>query len=127
MKRHRFQRTAAILGLFLSTALTGCTHDPVGVDAQPMVCYTTEVKPIILNNCAKSGCHAGGHQIDFSSDAGIVRYVVPFKPEQSSLYTATTSTWIQPMPPSPNPALTQTQRTTIALWILQGANTSCGS
>lgn len=115
--------TAAIA---LMLAFIACTHDPVGVDEQPLVCYQTNVKPIIQNNCAKSGCHAGG-ELDLSTDAGILRRVTPGKPFESSLYNAITSTWIQPMPPSPNPPLTKEQRTIIELWILQGANTTCGS
>ncbi|MFZ1729078.1 MAG: hypothetical protein WBQ23_02680 [Bacteroidota bacterium] len=124
MKNRTRLLIAGISLLLLS--VTACTHDPVGVDTQPEICYGTDVKPIILANCAKSGCHSGDSESDLSSDAGIMRYVTPFNPDQSTLYTVITSTWLNPMPPSPNPALTQQQRTTIALWILQGANTSCG-
>ncbi|MCB2205086.1 hypothetical protein KQI65_10080 [bacterium] len=116
--------STGIVALLLATS--ACQHDPVGVDQQPTVCYQTDVKPIIQNNCAKSGCHAGG-EIDLRSDAGILRHVTPGKPFESSLYNAITSTWINPMPPSPNPPLTQEQRTIIQLWILQGADTNCGS
>jgi hypothetical protein len=112
--------------LLISLSMCACTHDPVGVDQQPLVCYQTEVKPIIRNNCAKSGCHAGG-EIDLGTDAGILRHVTPFQPYASSLYTTTTRTWIQPMPPSPNPPLTKQQRTAIELWILQGADINCGN
>jgi uncharacterized membrane protein len=121
-------RTTFLIAGFslLLLSATACTHDPVGVDTQPVVCFQNEVKPIIQINCAKSGCHDGEAESDMRSDAGIMLYVTPFKPDQSSLYTVTTSTWFNPMPPSPNPALTQQQRTTIAIWILQGANTDCG-
>ena len=116
---------AVVAGLLL--AVTACTHDPVGVEAQPEVCFQTEVRPIIQNNCALSGCHAGGHEPDLSTEAGILREVTPGDPGKSRLYTAITSTWINPMPPSPNPPLSLQQRSTIALWILQGAGTTCGN
>ena len=116
-------------GVFLVATLTfsSCTHEPVGVDAQPEVCFETEVRPIILANCAKSGCHSGGDEMDLSTESSILSHVTPFKPDESNLYTSLTSTWSNPMPPSPNPPLTLQQRSTIALWILQGAGTSCGS
>jgi hypothetical protein len=127
MNRPAFLQILSGILFLLALCTASCTHDPVGVDAQPKVCFGTEVLPIIQSNCAKSGCHAGGYELDLSTPANILRHVVPFKPNQSSLYTVTTSTWISPMPPSPNSALTLQQRTTIALWILQGASTSCGT
>ncbi len=127
MKRHRFSPAVVGAGILLLAAFSSCTHDPVGVETQPEVCFSTDVLPVIQANCAKSGCHAGGSAIDLGTGTAILRYVTPFKPGESRLYTAITSTWFQPMPPSPNPPLNKTQRTTIALWILQGASLSCGS
>jgi hypothetical protein len=120
---HRFA-LAGIVGLGL---LSACRNDPVGVDTQPKICFAKEVLPVYQNNCAKSGCHgdSGERGLNLGTAEGILRNVVPGKPFDSEIYTALTNTWAGVMPPPPNEPLTLAQRTTIYLWILQGADTTC--
>ena len=105
--------------------ITSCRHDPVGVEAQPLVCFQTDVLPIVQSNCGKSGCHAGGgrdSRMNFATAEGVLASVSPRQPLSSRLYTAIMD---GNMPPSPNSPLTKDQRTAIYLWILQGADSAC--
>jgi hypothetical protein len=103
---------------------TACRHDPVGVESQPQVCFTSDVLPIFQNNCGKSGCHDGGGEtrLDFSNADGILKNISPKQPLSSRGYTTIID---GNMPPSPSYPLSESQRTLIYLLILQGADTSC--
>ena len=54
-------------GLLLLSSLWSCTKDkqtilfvrPAGCDSS-LVSYSRQIRPIILNNCAFSGCHVAG-------------------------------------------------------------------
>ena len=63
--------------------------------------------------------------MDLGNPADIVANVKPYDPQNSRLYSAITATWSGIMPPSPNHPLDRQQRSTVALWILQGATTTC--
>ena len=108
-------------------AASSCRHDPIGTESLPSVCFTTDVLPIIQSNCAKSGCHHGlGDEVGDLRTAAVIRSIVsPGKPYDSRLYSAITDTWGDLMPPAPNAPLSRDARTTIFVWILQGADTSC--
>jgi hypothetical protein len=122
-------RPFALAAMLLLPLLGACRNDPVGVQEQPKVCFSSQVLPIIQNNCAKSGCHAGtadgGERLALATASDIQREAVAGKPFDSRLYTAITDSWAGVMPPPPNAPLTMEQRTTIYLWILQGADTTC--
>jgi hypothetical protein len=116
---------AAILGIGLLNF--SCRHDKTDISTFKDVCFDTEVLPIFKNNCALSGCHnAGGGESGFVLDSysGIKEGISPGDPLNSEIYKVITNEWINMMPPD-NP-LSKDQRTTIRLWIEQGAlETSC--
>jgi hypothetical protein len=118
-------RLSGLIGL-LCILSTACQHDPVGVDAQPLVCFKTDVLPVIQSNCGKSGCHAGengeSRRLNLSTAAGILENISPRQPLSSNVFTSIID---GSMPPAPNSPLTKAQRSAIYLWILQGADTSC--
>jgi hypothetical protein len=126
----KLMRLAALPMLLAMALLAACRNDPVGVDAQPKICFSTQVLPVYQTNCAKSGCHGGSEGrseggMNLSTAAGILKNVTPGKPFDSRIYTALTNTWEGVMPPPPNQPLTLEQRTAVYLWILQGADTTC--
>lgn len=115
-------------------ALYDLTTPTISVNCDPdTVYFTNDVQPIIVSNCAKSGCHAsggGGEEArDLSSYTAIMNsgYVKPFQANQSRLYEAVTSGGGEGrMPPYPYPGLTSTQTDLIKTWINQGArNNTC--
>ena len=116
-----------LISLFIILLNISCRHNPIGIANQPIVCFTSEVLPIIQSNCAKSGCHNGRGEtrLDLSTASGIRKNVTPFQPFNSKLYTATVDTWGNIMPPSPSQPLPKDLRTIIYVWILQGADTTC--
>jgi len=115
---------AAALGF--SLFLISCKHDKTDISAFKEICFNTDVKPIFVNNCAIAGCHtAGNSESGYVLDnyQGIMQGISPGNPLKSKIYKAITNEWINMMPPD-NP-LNQEQRTTIRLWIDQGADTIC--
>jgi hypothetical protein len=105
--------------------VASCRHNPVGVETQPKVCFSSDVLPVVQSNCGKSGCHAEGgseSRLNLFTVDGILGSVSPLQPLSSRLYTTIMD---GTMPPSPNSPLSRDQRTAIYLWILQGADTSC--
>lgn len=83
--------------------------------------FYNDVVPILVNNCAFSGCHSA---VSLSSYSDIVNIgdVVPGDTSMSFIYQVITSN--NPnvrMPRPPNAPLTQEQKDVIAKWILQGA------
>ena len=100
---------------------TSCTH--VGNIANvPEVCFTGDVLPVFVNNCAISGCHNGSgreSRMNLSNYTDISNEVVPGNPDGSRLYQAIISKWGNLMPP--NKPLSISDRTKIRVWIEQGA------
>lgn len=99
-----------------------------------MVCFETEVLPILKSSCAKSGCHDAqskqeGYVLD--SYANIMKKgIKPFQPNNSDIYEAITEDDEDDrMPLPPNPRLTAAQINTIKKWINEGAvnTTNCGN
>ena len=119
--------SSLILGSIL---LASCKHDiPVDVvgtvsqNCDPdTVYFGNTIFPLIVSNCAKSGCHNHG-ELDLTSYAAIMNsgLVKPGHPSLSKLVKVLTSTGENAMPPSPNQALTQDQINSIRKWIDQGA------
>jgi uncharacterized membrane protein len=131
-----------IILLFGAMSFHSCMHEPVvknmidngGITVcdPDSVYFTNDVLPIILSNCAISGCHGGGSAadgVDLTSYANIINTgdVDAFDLDGSKLYRVITET--DPgdrMPPSPSAPLTADQIALIAKWINQGAlNNEC--
>ncbi|MCX6256995.1 MAG: hypothetical protein NTW49_03720 [Bacteroidia bacterium] len=105
--------------------VVSCKHDSVDIAKFPKICFVKQVLPIFTSNCTMSGCHGDtdDRRLKLTTYQGIMKGVVPGKPDNSSVYTAITSVWGNRMPP--NRPLPQELRTLIRLWILQGADTIC--
>lgn len=118
---------SAVMAFFIIVNISGCSFDksfPDLSNAGNVVCFETEVLPVIQSNCAKAGCHdAVSHAegYDFSNYDGIVKAVKPGKPNSSKLYKVLSGSGEGLMPPPPNTPLTAEQQATIKLWIEQGA------
>ena len=86
-----------------------------------MVTFTTDVKPILVANCALSSCHDAftiTMGLDLSTYASARSEVVPGSPATSKLYLK-----LQPVGNMPfgRPALSTENRQTIYDWIADGA------
>jgi len=104
----------------LSFIFFACHHSPV-IPVSPAISYSTQIEPIILNNCATSGCHDGkGRRLALNNYTMIMQVVQPFSSKNSRLYTAiTTLTGDRAMPR--NGPLSHEQIDLIYTWIMQGA------
>jgi Planctomycete cytochrome C len=115
-----------LLLLTVFSWFTSCTH-VANIANLPEVCFTGEVLPIFVNNCAISGCHdGGGRESHFSlnSYTDIMRQITPGNPDASKLYQTIIAKWTNRMPPGQ--PLSLQNRTIIRVWIEQGANlTTC--
>ncbi|MCX6251597.1 MAG: hypothetical protein NTX61_12690 [Bacteroidetes bacterium] len=104
------------------------TPNPPGYSCSPDTIYfQNAVLPLIVSNCAKSGCHdqaTGQHGLVLDSYSTIIHNVSPFNPQGSRLYTALFNGEEDAMPPgSPFSA---NQKSIIYYWIAQGAlNNKC--
>lgn len=115
--------------------LIDLTNPSVSENCDPdTVYFQNEVLPLIISNCAKSGCHngiGGGEEEakDLSSYEAIMNsdYVDPFDANNSKLIESVTDGGGEDaMPPSPNEPLTSAQINTLKTWINQGArNNEC--
>lgn len=109
----------------------GTNTDPCDPDS---VYFETDVLPILISNCAKSGCHdAASHQegVILTTYQNVMNTaeVEPFDLDDSELYEVITeSDPDDRMPPPPNNKLTAEQISIIAKWINQGAlNITCNA
>jgi uncharacterized membrane protein len=116
MRRHK--RTGfKILAMMLLLSLSSCRHD-ADISDLPKLYYDTDVKSIINSNCVM--CHS-----EYSTYEGLMSIVKTGKPQKSELYQVITNPWAMlRMPEPPSAPLTTAQRSTINLWILQGAHQS---
>ncbi|GAB4429328.1 MAG: hypothetical protein OHK0039_47950 [Bacteroidia bacterium] len=119
--------------------LQACVHDPYfpgmvpGTDTTGKPCdpdtvyFTRDVLPLLISNCAMSGCHnADSHQdgVVLDSYAKVVSTakVRAGNPNESELYEVLTDTDPDDrMPPPPAGALSSEQIALVRTWILQGA------
>ena len=98
-----------------------------GTPCEPgVVYYFRDVQPILVSNCAVSGCHDNVTKkegIDYSSFASAIATgkIKPFKPNSSDMYEVLFESGDEKMPPSPRQSLTTAQKATIEKWISQGA------
>ena len=118
------KRFIYIIPFFLITAfiIESCQHNTfidltnpsVSENCDPDTTYfQNEVLPLIISNCAKSGCHTsegGGEEEahDLSSYEAIMNsdYVDPFDANGSELIEVLTESGEDKMPPYPNEPLT---------------------
>lgn len=121
--------TAILVAAFLPFLIVNsCRHEPFGVDLLDTICFNTQVLPILQTSCGISGCHdattAEGDFIALDYES-ILKIVKPYKASSSELYRVITDINGPNFMP-PNRPLTSEQRTTIMIWIQQGApNTIC--
>ena len=105
---------------------TSCTHI-ANIANIPEVCFTGDVLPILINNCAMAGCHdGGGRESHFALNnyADIIREITPGNPDASRIYQTIIAKWGNRMPPKQ--PLSLENRTKIRVWIEQGATlTTC--
>ncbi len=93
------------------------------------VCYKEHIQPMLISNCASSGCHnptdkASG--LDLTSYEEVLKAVKPGKPSSSKLYLSVIGP--NPKMPKGKAPLTARQKDILKYWINFGAqNTSCGS
>lgn len=104
-----------------------------GTPCDPDVVYfETQVLPILISNCAKSGCHNAasaqeGVVLDNYANVMATGEINPFYPNDSKVYEAITEDDPEKrMPQPPAAALSQDQIATLEKWIQQGAkNLTC--
>jgi hypothetical protein len=105
--------------------LSSCKHEP-SIENAPQISYSNDVNPIIMNNCAQSGCHGAINPGQFS----LLGYdnlikggeVKAGDPKSSKLYNSIISLEEDDlMPRSPYSRLGDDKIKTVYLWILQGA------
>ena len=95
------------------------------------VYFVNDILPIILSNCAQSGCHDAITQEDgviLTDYDNIIRTgkVKAGKPDDSELYETLTETDPEKIMPPPPASLTPEQKNAIRIWINQGAlNNKC--
>ncbi len=129
MKKYRHLFLSQLF-LFAGIFFSSCTHI-VDIPDSKEFCYSSDIAPIISANCTVSGCHGSagsnksGDDLDLSSYASLLSLVKKGDPNGSQLYKVISSPWSEFMPPKPRSPLSEEQRTTIYLWILQGALDNC--
>jgi hypothetical protein len=113
--------TLLIILTFISW-FTSCTH-VANIANIPEVCFTADVLPIFINNCATPGCHDGGgreSRMTLNNWADISRTVTAGNPNASGSYQAIIAKSGENMMP-PRQPLSLNDRTIIRVWIEQGA------
>ena len=100
-----------ILGFFSQ----GCSHTPE-IPESPSVSFNKDVQPIIVSNCALSGCHDGNSEFGLNSFDEISKKTSPGNAHQSKIYTSIID---RSMPPSQ--PLSNQQAKLIYTWIMQGS------
>ena len=136
------QRVIGYLFCFILLLFGSCTHKP-GVADTTGSNYPEEVRAIILNKCAVSGCHNdlsynGADGLNLTTwdkmfkGSGTGAVVIPYRPDFSSLcYFANTYTdlgiALQPTMPVGQPPLSRTEYLAIKNWITSGAPSAQGA
>ncbi len=96
------------------------------------VCFNTQILPMIVSNCATSGCHDAKSKEDgyeLTSYSKIISKGIKVgSPSNSKLYQVMIRTDNERMPQPPLPALSKANIDLFAKWIQQGAkNVTCGT
>jgi hypothetical protein len=124
MKRFRY---LLFVGVIL---LSSCKHEipidmtgTISENCDPdTVYFGNTILPLLLSNCAMSGCHNSG-ELNLTSYASLMNsgIVKPGRPNTSKLVRVINGGGEEAMPPSPYSALTTVQINSIKTWIDQGA------
>lgn len=137
----RLKATVAVLAL-ASIALSQCTNAPTEVDPNAntkdyvecdpnKVYFENHVLPILLSNCAMSGCHDEASKkegVILTNYDDVMREVKAGNADGSELYEVLVKTNDDIMPPAPASPLSADQINTIKTWINDGAqNNYCSS
>lgn len=127
MRKSNFIVPVLLAGMVGLLYFSGCTFDKSFPDLSNysnVVCFETEILPLIQSNCAQEGCHDANIHAEgynFSYYDGIMKAVKPGKPNSSKLYEVLTGKGEESMPPAPYSPLNSDQINTIKTWIEQGA------
>jgi cytochrome c551/c552 len=135
------KKTLFVFALFVAS-VSSCKHEilnPGGIDPNTTgngtghngaICFETDVLPIFVSSCAKSGCHdASSHREGYQLDtwANITkRGITAGNASASKVYQSLFGGGENRMPQPPNPALSDAQKKTIAQWINEGATNTTG-
>jgi hypothetical protein len=95
----------------LAIDASGCEAEIFGIEILSDISFSIDVKPIIANNCAVSGCHNGTQSPNFSDDNNIFQNASRIKNRTSA----------RTMPPAGRPDLTEEEIQAIACWVDDGA------
>lgn len=95
----------------LARDANGCETEISGIKILSDISFGNDIKPIIANNCAVSGCHNGSQFPDFSDDENIFENASRIKSRTES----------GSMPPAGRPDLTNEEIQAIACWVDDGA------
>lgn len=133
MNVRTWQQVAVLLTCV--AAYAGCDEDPVAPPAVTFpatgVSFNMHVKPVLLNNCAISGCHDGYSyepdnpssliiRLESYSDVLSAGIVSPLEPDRSRLALVLRGELLHPASVYFS-ALNENQRTGIIQWIREGA------
>ncbi len=140
----RFHKTAVFMLLGVGLWVQSCKHDPVipekytsekpydvGICNPDTVYFEKDVLPILLANCATSGCHDQGTAADgvVLTDYTNVKNtgeISPGNPGNSEIYEVIVDNGEDRMPPAPANPLSPEAIAVIEKWIKQGAlNLTC--
>ncbi len=119
---------------------TDTTQNPIDTTQQGNPCspdtvyFEKDILPLLLSNCAKSGCHdaitkEGGQIFTDYANTMATGKIKPGKPLDSDFYDVITETDPKKiMPPPPHTPLSSDQKELLRKWIAQGAlNLKCNS
>ncbi|MEQ1798404.1 MAG: c-type cytochrome domain-containing protein [Lacibacter sp.] len=139
MKKIRF------IGFLLIVFIAACEHEslipggtpPPGITPPAVgastICFETDVLPIFVSNCAKTGCHdvtTHAKGLRYDNYAEIMKTIKVNEPSSSEAWkTIMEDKLDKRMPPSPAAALDKSKKDSIYKWIVQGAlnTTNCNT
>jgi hypothetical protein len=128
-----------LMVLLVSLTVAKCKHEVPGTSSagmptpptQTSVCsadtvyFASEILPLIVSNCATTGCHDA---ITRKERVELTSYITILKTGAGRILSAMTASGESKMPPRDRPQLTSTQITRFQKWIIQGTkNNLCAS
>lgn len=134
MKRISLFKLIALFSVLSLLLLSTCTKDKTPAPVEPCdpnkVYFQNDILPMIVSNCAKSGCHDAITQtegLNLTSYEGVMKIVKAGKPNDSEIIEVINETDPNKMmPPQGNTPLTAEQKNLISRWISEGAiNQTC--
>ena len=113
--------------LYAKTSTQTTSSKILLVKSQPtdsVISFAQIIQPLMVANCNFNGCHGNGSRagnVELSSFDSAVKYVIPYQPNQSLLYTSLIkSDPLRRMPPAG--PLHAYKINWVSKWIEQGAN-----